>query len=72
MRLFKNIKYDAIVACASIGAMVYYSMTVIWPTLIGALFTTDVKEIGWLHVLLVVVFSLVKYPLVLEFASYQE
>jgi hypothetical protein len=48
MRLFKNIKYDAIVACASIGAMVYYSMTVIWPTLVGALFTTDVKEIGWL------------------------
>jgi hypothetical protein len=28
MRLFLNIKYDAIVACASIGAMVYYSMTV--------------------------------------------
>lgn len=48
MRLFRNIKYDAIVACASIGAMVYYSMTVIWPTVIGALFTTDVKKIGWL------------------------
>ena len=48
MRLFKNLKYDAIVACASIGAMVYYSMTVIWPTLVGALFTTNVKEIGWL------------------------
>jgi len=28
MRLFLNIKYDAIVACAAIGAMVYYSMTV--------------------------------------------
>ncbi len=28
MRLFLNVKYDAIVACASIGAMVYYSMTV--------------------------------------------
>jgi MFS family permease len=28
MRLFLNIKYDAIVACASIGAMVYCSMTV--------------------------------------------
>ena len=48
MSLFKNTKYDAIVACASIGGMVYYSMTVIWPTLIGALFTTDVQEIGWL------------------------
>lgn len=48
MALFKNVKYDAIVACASIGAMVYYSMTVIWPTLVGAMFTTDVQEIGWL------------------------
>lgn len=48
MALFKNTKYDAIVACASIGGLVYYSMTVIWPTLIGAIFTTNVQEIGWL------------------------
>ncbi|KAF2836293.1 fungal trichothecene efflux pump [Patellaria atrata CBS 101060] len=48
MGVFKNIKYDSIVACASIGAIVYYSMTVIWPTMIGALFTTDIQEIGWL------------------------
>ncbi|TVY45891.1 Trichothecene efflux pump [Lachnellula subtilissima] len=48
MRLFKNIKCNAIVACASIGSMVYYSMTVMWPTLIGALFTTSVSEVGWL------------------------
>lgn len=50
MRLFKNVKYDAIVACASVGAVVYYSMTVIWLTMIGALFTTDTKETGWLSV----------------------
>ncbi|OBT82408.1 hypothetical protein VE02_08399 [Pseudogymnoascus sp. 03VT05] len=48
MRLFKNAKYDAIVACASIAAMVYYSMTVVWPTLVGVLFTTSVQDIGWL------------------------
>ncbi|KAK3071322.1 hypothetical protein LTR53_008827 [Teratosphaeriaceae sp. CCFEE 6253] len=48
MRLFKNLKYDAIVACASIGAMVYYSGTVIWPTMAGTLFTTSVSEVGWL------------------------
>ncbi|KAK3673263.1 hypothetical protein LTR78_006808 [Recurvomyces mirabilis] len=48
MRLFRNLKYDAIVACASIGAMVYYSGTVIWPTMVGALFTNDVTEVGWL------------------------
>jgi len=48
MRLFRNIKYDATIACASIGAMVYYSMTVIWPSMIGYLYTTDVQEVGWL------------------------
>lgn len=48
MKLFINLKYDGIVACASIGAMVYYSTTVIWPTMAGALFTTSVTEVGWL------------------------
>jgi hypothetical protein len=48
MRLFRNLKYDAIVACAAIGAMVYYSGTVIWPTMAGALYTTSVSEVGWL------------------------
>ncbi|TKA76207.1 hypothetical protein B0A55_06592 [Friedmanniomyces simplex] len=48
MRLFRNLKSDAIVACASIGAMVYYSGTVIWPTMAGTLFTTSVAEVGWL------------------------
>ncbi|KAF7188023.1 Trichothecene efflux pump TRI12 [Pseudocercospora fuligena] len=48
MALFKNYKYDAIVACASIGAMIYYSGTVIWPTMAGALFTTSVERVGWL------------------------
>ncbi|KAF2119557.1 fungal trichothecene efflux pump [Lophiotrema nucula] len=48
MRLFKKVKYDAIVACASFGAVVYYANTVIWPTMIGALFTTNVTKTGWL------------------------
>ncbi len=48
MRLFRNFKSDAIVACASIGAMVYYSGTVIWPTMAGTLFTTSIAEVGWL------------------------
>ncbi|KAF2836149.1 fungal trichothecene efflux pump [Patellaria atrata CBS 101060] len=46
-RLFKNIGYVAICAIACIGAMVYYSMTVIWPTLISTVYTTSVKEVGW-------------------------
>ncbi|KAF2396251.1 trichothecene efflux pump [Trichodelitschia bisporula] len=45
-RLFKNIGYVAIVVIASIGAMIYYSLTVLAPTMIGAIWTTDVMEIG--------------------------
>lgn len=46
-RLFKNIGYVAIVICAVIGAMVYYSMTILWPTIIGTVYTADVVAIGW-------------------------
>ncbi|KAK3069699.1 hypothetical protein LTS18_000260, partial [Coniosporium uncinatum] len=47
VRLFKNVGYVAIVMIATIGAMVYYSMTVIWPTIIGTVYTTDIMAIGW-------------------------
>jgi hypothetical protein len=50
MRLFKNIPYDANVACASLAAIVYYANSIIWPTMISSLFTTDITEIGWLSV----------------------
>lgn len=46
-RLFKNIHFVAIVAVAAIGAMVYYSLTVLWPTIIGTIYTTDSMQIGW-------------------------
>ena len=48
MRLFMSLRYDAIVACASISAMLYYSGTVIRPTMAGALYTTSVSEVSWL------------------------
>lgn len=48
MHLFKNIEYDANIACASLGAVVYYANTVLWPSVIGTLFTTDVTKTGWL------------------------
>ena len=50
MRLFRNIQYDANVACASLAAIVYYANSVIWPTMISALFTTDISRVGWLSV----------------------
>ncbi|KAI0130238.1 fungal trichothecene efflux pump [Xylariales sp. AK1849] len=45
-RLFKNVGFVAIVVIAAIGAMVYYSLTVIWPTLIQSIYTTDSTQIG--------------------------
>jgi hypothetical protein len=36
------------VACSSLAAIVYYANSIIWPTMISALFTSDVTEIGWL------------------------
>jgi hypothetical protein len=44
---FKNIGYVAIVACAAVGAMIYYSMTILWPGIIGTVYSTDVLTIGW-------------------------
>jgi len=46
-RIFKNVGYVALVMVAAIAAMVYYSMTVLWPTIIGTVYTPDVMEIGW-------------------------
>lgn len=46
-RLFKKIGYVAVVACAAIGAMSYYSLTVVWPTVISTLYTTNTMEVGW-------------------------
>lgn len=31
-RIFKNKGYSAIVICATVGAMVYYSLTILWPS----------------------------------------
>ena len=46
-RMFRNVSFVAIVAIGSTGAMVYYSLTVLWPTIIGNLYTADSMQIGW-------------------------
>ncbi|KAG5664674.1 hypothetical protein KAF25_008408 [Fusarium avenaceum] len=46
-RVFKNIGYVAVVSCATVASMVYYSLTVLWPTIISTLYTTDSIKIGW-------------------------
>jgi hypothetical protein len=45
-RLFKNIGFVAIVTNAAVGAMVYYSFTVLWPTIISSIYTTDSIQVG--------------------------
>ena len=45
-RLFKNIGFDAIVIIAAVGAMLYYSLTVLWPQIISALYETDSIKVG--------------------------
>ncbi|KAJ4263814.1 hypothetical protein NW762_005847 [Fusarium torreyae] len=46
-RVFKNLGFVAVVACATVASMVYYSLTVLWPTIISTLYTTDSIKIGW-------------------------
>ena len=43
----QKIGFVAIVSIATVGAMVYYSLTVLWPTIIGAVYTTNTNDIGW-------------------------
>ncbi|KAJ9420629.1 fungal trichothecene efflux pump [Fusarium oxysporum] len=45
--VFKNTGFVAVVTCATVASMVYYSLTVLWPTIISALYTTDSIKVGW-------------------------
>ncbi|KAF4989331.1 hypothetical protein FGRMN_9173 [Fusarium graminum] len=46
-RVFNDIGFVAVVSCATVASMVYYSLTVLWPTIIGTLYTSDSIKIGW-------------------------
>lgn len=46
-RMFRNIGFDAVIACATIASMVYYSMTVLWPTILQTVFSASVTQVGW-------------------------
>lgn len=50
MSLFKITNYSAIIVAASVGTMIYFSMNVLWPEQIAALYTSDNIQIGWLSV----------------------
>jgi hypothetical protein len=50
MSLFKITNYSAVVVTASVGTMIYFSMNILWPSQIAALYTTDNIQVGWLSV----------------------
>lgn len=43
----KNKDFVALCASGAVATMVYYSMNVLWPRMVTALFTTDVLKVGW-------------------------
>ncbi|KAK3668757.1 hypothetical protein LTR22_000237 [Elasticomyces elasticus] len=48
MRLFRSRGYCVLTLISGIGGMLYYSLNVIYPTMVGALFTTDIVKAGLL------------------------
>jgi hypothetical protein len=48
--LLKNGNYVAITIAGCVGAMIYFSMNVLWPEEIAELYTTDPVDAGWLAV----------------------
>ncbi|GKZ37917.1 hypothetical protein AbraIFM66950_009749 [Aspergillus brasiliensis] len=50
MSLLRNRGYVGAVCSALVGNMVYFSMSLLWPTAITALYTTDTIKTGWLSI----------------------
>jgi hypothetical protein len=62
MSLFKITNYSAVVVTASVGTMIYFSMNILWPSQIAALYTTDNIQVGWLSVSRLLISELNLYP----------
>jgi hypothetical protein len=45
---FKNRGYMALVCCATVASMFYYSAVLLWPQQVAALYTTEITYGGWL------------------------
>ena len=48
LKLMRNLECMMFVVVACIGGMIYYSMTVLWPTIISTLYTPSEVYDGWL------------------------
>jgi hypothetical protein len=50
VKFFRNRGFMALVACATVASMFYYSAVLLWPQQVQALYTKDVTYAGWLSV----------------------
>lgn len=50
VNLFANKGFMALVCCATVASMFYYSAVFLWPQQVQALYTKDVTYAGWLSV----------------------
>lgn len=46
-RIFRSVEYVAVVMIATLSSMIYFSMTVLWPTLIENVFGASILAVGW-------------------------
>jgi Fungal trichothecene efflux pump (TRI12) len=45
-RMFKNVGFVALIIVASIAAMVYYSLTILWPLILSEVYSAGIVEVG--------------------------
>jgi hypothetical protein len=50
MHLLKNLNYVTLMTCSSIGVMVFYALSVVWPQQIVAIFGKTGTTVGWMSV----------------------
>lgn len=48
VEFFRNRGYMALVCCATVASMFYYSAVLLWPQQVSALYTQDITYAGWL------------------------
>ncbi|KAK0372029.1 trichothecene efflux pump [Colletotrichum limetticola] len=46
-KMFKNVQFASLVACATFSSMVFYALTVLWPFVIGKVFNKDSNTVAW-------------------------
>jgi hypothetical protein len=50
MHLLKNLNYVTLMICSSMGVMVFYALSIVWPQQIVAIFSKTGTTVGWLSV----------------------